>query len=401
MKNRKRMLALLLALVLVASLCACTSADGDASASPDPGASPDPSASPTIEVDLTQDAVTFASGLSGDDVLLTVGDEDVAARLFLYLLFLNCYEFESYYYPYYTAAGNADMLLEDTVYMLRYYAACRQKANELGCLLKDEQQAALEARKSGENAEAYEQEKAIFGLTDEDMDFLPVHYYYYNNLLGAIPKPSVDQLNNYVYQTKHILLTTVDINGTPGYNEDGEYVYPPLDEETVAEKRALADDILARLRAVEGEEQLKLFDELMEEYSEDGRDADGHIDLNGYEAILSDAATSEYDLCMVAPYEEGSLALDFGEISDIVESSYGYHIILRQEVEFRSATVEEYLEDYHAYLLEQQMKEWTDDTQAVRTDALVNLDAAGFYERYYAYYIAFMEQYEAANGSGG
>ena len=36
---------------------------------------------------------------------------------------------------------------------------------------------------------------------------------------------------------------------------------------------------------------------------------------------------------MVPAFEETALSLEFGEISDVVESSYGYHIILRGEVE--------------------------------------------------------------------
>ena len=395
MKKRKRTLALLLSLVLAASLCACTPAGADGTASVSPDASRNPAASPTIEVDLTQDAVSFAAGLSADDVLLTIGGEDIPARLFLYLLFMDCYYLElEYYYTYglfVDIAAAADMLLEDTVDRATYYIVCRQKAAELGCLLTDEQQAELEAGKTGENAEAYELEKATFSLTDEDLDFIPVSNYYYQNLLETIPMPTGDQLDEYVYQTKHILFLTVDTDGTPDYNEAGEYVYPSLDEKTVAEKRALAEDILARLRAVEGEEQLELFDELMEEYSEDGRDKDGHIDAAGYEAVLG---------AMVPGYEQGSLALDFGEISGIVESSYGYHIILRQEVEFRSATAEEYAEDYRAYLLEEKMEEWTDAMQVSRADALADIDVAGFYDRYFAYYEAFMERHEADGADG-
>ena len=36
---------------------------------------------------------------------------------------------------------------------------------------------------------------------------------------------------------------------------------------------------------------------------------------------------------MVAEFEEGTRALEFGAVSGIVESSYGYHIIMRVELD--------------------------------------------------------------------
>lgn len=387
MKILKRTLALLLSLTLTVSLCACGDGQADSSASPDPGASP------TIEVDLTQDITAFSAGLSPTDVLLTVNGEEIPAGLFLYILYDDCnWLMYQYYSTYWSLPDSlepfAEMLLNDTADVVAYHIILRQKAAELGCVLTDEQRAEVDAARTGENLGSYEQYKAVYGLTDESMDFLATLDYYYENLLGTIPMPAEDDLDNYVYQTKHILLLTVDTSGTPGYNEDGEYGYPALDEETVAEKRVLAEDILARLRAAEGEEQLALFDELMEEYSEDGRDKDGHIDANGYEATLGS---------MVEGYERGSLALGFGEISDIVESSYGYHIILRQEVEFRDASAEEYAEAYRAYLLDQKIAEWVDSAEITRAETLLaGIDVTDFFDRYYAYYSTVKEQLEVA-----
>ena len=389
MKNWKRTLALLLSLTLAVSLCACNNEQ------PDSSESLDPNASPTIAVDLSQDIFAFSAGLSGDDVLLTVNGVDIPADLFLYILYDDCnWLLYQIYYTYWTLPESlepyAESLLNDTVDVIAYHTILRQKAAELGCILTDEQRAEVEANMTGENLESYEQYKAVYGLTDESMNFLATLDYYYDNLLGTIPMPSVDQLDDYVYQTKHILLLTVDTKGTPALNENGEYAYPALDEKTVAEKRALAEDILARLRAVEGEELLELFDELMEEYSEDGRDSDGHIDTAGYEAVLGN---------MVPGYEQGSLALGFGEISDIVESSYGYHIILRQEVEFRDATAEEYQENYRAYLLDQKISEWMDSAQITRNDTLLaGIDVDSFFDLYYAYFNAVLEQYEDTGG---
>ena len=385
MKNRKRVFALLLSLALIVSLCACGitadptggTANPDASQDPGAGASLDPEAVPSIEVDLTQNAVAFAAGLSPNDVLLTVNGEDVPADLFLYWLFMDCYYFEySYYYYGVTVADFADMLLEDAVNSALYYTVLRQKAAELGCLPTDAQ---LQEAKDGMLAngqEYYDSLKTAYGLSDGSMDYITTLSCYYDNLLDAmVPAATDEMLNGYVYQVKHILLKTVDDQNQP------------LSDDEIAAQRALAEDILAQLQAVEGEELPSLFDELMNRYSEDGRDENGDLySPDGYTAVPGD---------MVPEFEEASLALPIGGLSGIVESSYGYHIILRGEV----ADLESYADECREYWLDREMDTLAEAAEVTRAPALDALDVAAFYERYIAYQNAVMEQYEAANGS--
>ena len=365
MKNWKRLLALPLSLALTVSLCACGPAGGDETAPPDPDAS--------IEVDLTQDAVTFASGLSGDEILLTVNGEDVPANLFLYLLFMDCYNFEYHYYSYYgiTVADFAGRLLEDAVDMTVYNVLLRQRAAELGCALTDEQRAEIEAGRTGENQTAYEQYKAAFGLTGETMDFISALDFYSDNLLSTIPAPTEEELNGYVYQVKHILLKTVDDN------------YEPLPDDEIAAQRALAEDILARLQAVEGEEQRSLFDELMNEFSEDPGLA---AYPDGYEYTVQDS--------LVDGFTDAALALDFGEVSGIVETDYGYHIMLRGKV----TDPESYADDCRAYQMDRELKALAETVAVTRASALDTLDVAAFYSRYIAYHDAYLAQNEDAVG---
>ena len=106
------------------------------------------------------------------------------------------------------------------------------------------------------------------------------------------------------YRAKHILLLTMDMD-----------TREPLDAEAVAQKKATIDGLLSQLRA--SEDPITLFDQLMNQYSEDSGLA---ANPNGY-------TTSKGE--MVAPFEEAALALKDGEISDVVESQFGYHIILR------------------------------------------------------------------------
>lgn len=112
--------------------------------------------------------------------------------------------------------------------------------------------------------------------------------------------------NGYVY-ANHILLATMDLS-------TGE----ALDQETVAEKKALAESLVEELKAMDDHEQLvERFKELKEEYCEDtGKSSfpDGYLFQTGD---------------MVEEFESAALLLEEYGVSEPVESPYGYHIILR------------------------------------------------------------------------
>lgn len=119
--------------------------------------------------------------------------------------------------------------------------------------------------------------------------------------------PSEDDLiklfNENYLKAKHILIMTVD----PETSQ-------PLGDEKVKEKEKLAESILSRLK--NGAD----FDKLMNEYSEDaGLDSypDGYVFTEGE---------------MVTEFYEGTKALGINEISELVPSTYGYHIIKRVEL---------------------------------------------------------------------
>lgn len=114
-------------------------------------------------------------------------------------------------------------------------------------------------------------------------------------------------IDAYGFRTnKHILLMTTDAEGLT------------LSDEEIAAQKQTAEEILAALRAVEGDKDalVKLFDEKMFEYSEDTGLAyypDGYTFGPGE---------------MVAEFEAESDTLGDYQVSDIVETSYGYHILL-------------------------------------------------------------------------
>ena len=108
--------------------------------------------------------------------------------------------------------------------------------------------------------------------------------------------------NGYMH-AKHILLKTVDDSNQP------------LEDSVIAEKKALAEDILAQLQACSAEDLAKTFDELMLEHTED---TGVQSYPNGYYFRSGE---------MVQPFEEAAKALGENELSGIVETSYGYHIL--------------------------------------------------------------------------
>ena len=389
MKNRKRLLALLLSLALTVSLCACgsgltygtTNGDPSDSVAPslDPGASPDPGAEPSIEADLDQGALEFAAGLSPTDILLTVNGEDVQADLFCYMLEQACSQTRQYLsYFGMSLSDIPDMagdLLEQGVDWSVYHIVIRQKAAELGCLLTDSQTA--EVNEAMDDPDLTDQAD-YWELTGQTLRFILELNSYYENLLDAVThEPSEQELKEYlddqgIFYVKHILLKTTD-----GQDQ-------PLSDEEIAGKKTLADDLLAQLRAAE--DMPAKFDELMHAYSEDPGVA---TNPDGYVFGSSDS--------LVGGFREAALELEEGQLSGIVETDYGYHIMLR--LALTDEMVESYRSDFRLGTLEDQIDQWMEAAEIVRADALTNLDVLDFYTRLTAYqdalYLQRLDEEEA------
>lgn len=380
MKHWKRFLALLLSGAMTLSLAACNSGSGSESPAPsaEPSAEssgePAPSAAPEIVADLSQGALEFSAGVSPDDVLLTINGDQVPADQVLYLLGQACMRTQQYMSLYGVNLGSmpemsAD-LLEQGVELAVYHTLTRQKAAELGCLPTDAQNE--EIRKAMDEADLATN-APFWGLTDRGSEFVFAMNTYYNNVLEAVThEPSEAELNEYLYRVKHILLKTVDDNRQP------------LPEDQIAEKKAQAEDLLAQLKAAS--DLPAKFDELMNEYSEDGRTEDGALAApDGYLAGPGD---------MVSAFETASCALQPGELSELVETEFGYHIILRlpTEITAEEMATPEYAQSFRVNAMEDQMSQWMEEAEIVRADALTNLNAIDFYNRLAAYQQALSEQ---------
>ena len=382
MKNWKRLLALCLSGAMALSLSACKSGDSDASPSVyadvtagdpsdrvDPSADPDASASPEIVADLSQGVLEFSAGMSAGDTVLTVNGEDVPADLFLYWLDYNCYYFMSYYGMFGLSLSDyAGDMMDEAAYLCISQALLRQKAAELGCLPTDAQVKEAQDSLDGETAELL---KSGYGLSDDSINSLILSNAYYENVMAALTHdPDEQELDEYldaqgVFAVKHILLKTTDDSNQP------------LPDDQIAAKKAQAEDFLSQLQAASDLEAK--FDELMNEYSEDGGLA---TNPDGYVFSSTDS--------LVGGFREAALELEIGGLSGIVETDYGYHIMLR--LPLTEDTRAEYGANFRASAMDDLVQQWEEASDITRADALSTLDPADFFNRIMAYQQALTEK---------
>ena len=171
--------------------------------------------------------------------------------------------------------------------------------------------------------------------------------------------------DNGLLAAKHILLLTVDADTREA-----------LSEEEIAEKYATAENLLAQLQAVKDDPTAleTLFDQLTAEYTED----------TGFASYPDGYVFGEGE--MVQEFEDAVKALEIGGLSDIVESSYGYHIILRipvdpgavigtdssgQDVTLRYAAA--------TSAFSTQISEWTEAAEVVWSDGFESPDMAAIF----------------------
>lgn len=193
-----------------------------------------------------------------------------------------------------------------------------QKAKEQGITITKDEENSINSQVTSMSAQLGSRDKynewlKEQGLTDEIYRrFIKINYLS-QKLMNAddIQVTDADIKEYYeknIARVKHILVLTTDSNNSP------------LSDEEVAKKRKEAEGLLKR--AKDGED----FDKLVEEYSEDPgskSQPDGYYLGKGF--ILGSQGS------MVSEFEEASLALKVGEVSDIVETTYGFHIIKRYE----------------------------------------------------------------------
>lgn len=294
---------------------------------------------PEVSPAQIQEGITFeATGVPADEVIATVDGNTAPAELLTYQIGYSC-AYLDYMLQSYTGEGldlskplpsgeNAgEYVRTESLAMIKQLLVLENLAKQYDITLTEEEEAAIAAQRDADVEQfgeaGYLGEIYKLGLSEAGYERTvrssALYQAFYNayNTPGTAIYADDDVLHAYAagvgYITAdHILLMTVD-----------SATRELLDEATVAQKRAQAEDILKQLRR--SEDPVAAFTELADRYSEDpGRAAkpQGYTFTHG---------------TMVEPFDAAARSLAENEISDIVESEYGFHIILRRPLDVKAA----------------------------------------------------------------
>lgn len=269
----------------------------------------------------------------------------------------------------------SDIAKEDAkAEMLRVVAACI-KAEEAGISLTDEEKASARSILNDDSADLKEQVSAIKKATGADENELvsimerqllansyAAHLSEQENTPLAVDgEEIVAGIEEKYARVKHILIqNTPDTSGATVTTADGTEVpaTEPTEEELLAyveEAQKKAEDVLKK--ATSGEN----FDKLVAEYGEDpGMEStpDGYIiDETG---VMADGSGQ-----MVPEFTKGTFAVKAGEVNpELVESSYGWHIIKRYAIDPESEMYETVLSAVENTLKAEKYEAYMDDVVA-------------------------------------
>ena len=337
------------------------------------------------------DPVQDIMGYKGSTVMFTVNGQDVTAEQYLFWL---AQQADTTYYTYASMQSddsetslwdtkldeNSDETVGDQVKQAAQrwasmYSVVEAKGKEEGYSYTDEDKTSYEedlatAKEQLGGEDAYAKYLKSMCISNKGFEHLSsvsfIHKHMVDGMFqdGKENAPTAEDLTQYAEDNdllvaKHILLLTKDM--TTG--ED-------LSDAEKAEKKAKADELLKELQAITDPTELETkFDELMKTNSEDTGLQDNP---DGYVFSAGD---------MVEAFESATRALEPGQISGIVESDYGYHIILRLD----PTTSKVFREEYATAKLGEMEQQWVEEADIQTTETYDNLSVADFYEKLTAY----------------
>lgn len=187
-----------------------------------------------------------------------------------------------------------------------------QKAKEQGITLTADDKASIENQKvrakkdAGGSNKKYQQMLSEYGLNEVSYSKILEYNIYRQKLMDQMQNNYTDEqirdfYNNNMVNVKHVLILTID-----------ESTQMPLQGKLLEQQKQLAEEIFNKIK--NGED----FEELRNKYNQDP-----DTSSTGY-------TISKYSN-MVEPFLSTSMSLQVGQVSDIIQTNYGYHIIKRYE----------------------------------------------------------------------
>lgn len=379
MKNRKRLVAFALVLSLT-TLSGCGPKPSGSAGSGSASGSGSGSSDSITPMDLSQvtDPALAVAGVAGEEVLVKLGTAEITANDYLYWLqrsisdYLEPFGGQMTTLPWDTEMSDGltfgQYMLDDALDAAALHCMLRELARQENLTPDPEVATQVDKQYADMVVQAGSDESRVIHtlwtqmlsrellttLNENTELFDQLAELYYGENSGHYPTDA--EVNAYLdevgrYKAKHILLATIDLD-----------TREPLDEATVAQKKAQAEDFLAQLRAAE--DPIALFDDLMNEHSEDSGLA---TNPDGYTTAKGD---------MVAPFEEAALALKAGEISEVVESDFGYHIILRLPLD-----PDDFRDDCVGSLMEKRIDQEIERLGLEKTAAFDKLNVGDFWDK--------------------
>lgn len=264
-------------------------------------------------------SLTGCSGSKKDEVVASVNDDNITVSEYTQTLKLNKSAIESMYgtsiWDTEIEKGKkySEFFKESVLDQMINTQVVYQKAKKDNLLPSKEEvdKKFQEFQKETKENKSYQENMKKLGITDEDIkkeQEIGIAIQNYKNNFSKTTTISDEEIKKYYENNKsefyedkvkasHILIKTVDKN-------DKE-----LPKEKQEEAKKKAEDILKKVKS--GEE----FSKLAKEYSEDGSASNGG-DLGFF-------TKGE----MVPEFEAAAWGLKPGEVSELVKTKYGYHII--------------------------------------------------------------------------
>lgn len=383
----KKTISGLLALLLLLSVCVGCGNNTDPSPDQTDAPNQTDNTDPSDENTPVREGHIYTNllGIDPNETALEVDGNTIPMELYFYWLTYSCSNLEyqlnvySSYYGMYSELINEDgtakwdqeldgvllsqMAKEQAESSALSFVVLENEAAARGITLSDEDKAGVENDRASYmeqlgSQEDFDNNLWEMGISLDSFDRVSAVAYFYQHLLELAQDSDSD-----LYQAPadtdayvdHILLMTID-----------SATQEPLTEEEIAAKKEKAEELLAQLQSTDAAELETVFTQLADENGEDpGRTTD-----TGY---LIDADTS-----FVQEFKDAAFALQPGEISGIVESDYGYHILLRKELK------EEHLSSISATKLSGYLDGQLEAAKAnmVRSEKLDSIDVGKFYVDY-------------------